>query len=203
MLAVDPRRRNNVAFQKTLALNDWYLGTGAGGFPLGNVQMLGKIRAPMVRGMYPWLPTAIARYMTDHSVDLYLTSEDLPDRENRVTFDRDRNTIKVYWRPNNLRAPDELVRVTKKVMHSAGYPVVFTQRMGIATNSHQCGTALMGNDPASSVVSVAGHLHETANVWLADSSPFPSSAAVNPALTIAANAMRVAENLRRTVTSGK
>jgi len=201
MLAVDPRRRNDVAFQKTLALNDWYLGSAASGFPLGNVQMLGKIRAPMVRGMYPWLPTAIARYITDHSVDLYLTSEDLPDRENRVTFDRERNTIKVFWRPNNLRAPLELVQATKKALHTAGYPVVFTQRMGIATNSHQCGTALMGHDQASSVVNVAGHLHEVDNVWLADSSPFPSSAAVNPALTIAANAMRVAENLRQAITS--
>jgi choline dehydrogenase-like flavoprotein len=201
MLAVDPRRRNDVAFQKTLALNDWYLGSDAGGFPLGNVQMLGKIRAPMVRGMHPWLPTAIARYITGHSVDLYLTSEDLPDRENRVTFDRERNTIKVYWRPNNLRAPHELVRVTKKAIRGAGYPFIFTQRMGIATNSHQCGTALMGNDRSSSVVSVAGHLHEVDNVWLADSSPFPSSAAVNPALTIAANAMRVAENLRQAITS--
>lgn len=201
MLAVDPRRRNDVAFQKTLALNDWYLGSGTSGFPLGNVQMLGKIRAPMVRGMHPWLPAAIARYITDHSVDLYLTSEDLPDRENRVTFDRERNTIKVYWRPNNLRAPVELVRATKKAIHAAGYPFIFTQRMGIATNSHQCGTALMGNDQASSVVSVAGHLHEVDNVWLADSSPFPSSAAVNPALTIAANAMRVAENLRQAITS--
>jgi choline dehydrogenase-like flavoprotein len=200
MLAVDPRRRNEVAFQKTLALNDWYLGSAAGGFPLGNVQMLGKIRAPMVRGMRPWLPTAIARYITDHSVDLYLTSEDLPDRENRVTFNRERNTIEVYWRPNNLRAPRELVRATKKALHTAGYPFIFTQRMGIATNSHQCGTALMGNDAASSVVNVAGHLHEVDNVWLADSSPFPSSAAVNPALTIAANAMRVAENLRREIT---
>jgi choline dehydrogenase-like flavoprotein len=201
MLAVDPRRRNDVAFQKTLALNDWYLGSGASDFPLGNVQMLGKIRAPMVRGMRPWLPTAIARYITDHSVDLYLTSEDLPDRENRVRFNRERNAIEVYWRPNNLRAPRELVRAAKKAIHAAGYPFIFTQRMGIATNSHQCGTALMGHDAASSVVNVAGHLHEVGNVWLADSSPFPSSAAVNPALTIAANAMRVAENLRREITS--
>jgi choline dehydrogenase-like flavoprotein len=203
MLAVDPRRRNNVAFQKTLAVNDWYWGSAAGGFPLGNVQMLGKIRAPMVRGMYPWLPTAIARYITDHSVDLYLTSEDLPYRENRVAFDRERNTIKVYWRPNNLRAAHELAQATKQAMHTAGYPIVFTKRMGIATNSHQCGTAVMGNDPASSVVSVAGCLHEVGNVWLADSSPFPSSAAVNPALTIAANAMRVAENLRQAATPKK
>lgn len=201
MLAVDPRRRNNVAFQKTLAVNDWYFASGAADFPLGNVQMLGKIRAPMVRGMYPRLPAAVARYVTDHSVDLYLTSEDLPDRENRVTFDREQNSIKVYWRPNNLPAPRKLVQVTKKALHAAGYPVVLTQRMGIATNSHQCGTAVMGNDPATSVVSVAGHLHEVDNVWLADSSPFPSSAAVNPALTIAANAMRVAENLRQAITS--
>ena len=197
MLAVDPRRTNDVAFQKTLAINDWYFGSPDTPFPLGNVQMLGKIRAPMVQGIHSWVPTTLARYITNHSIDLYLTSEDLPDRRNRITFDRDSNTIKVFWRPNNLQAHRELVRATKKAIHGAGYPFIFTKRMGIATNSHQCGTALMGTDPASSVVCVDGHLHEVPNVWLADSSPFPSSAAVNPALTIAANAMRVAENLSR------
>jgi len=137
--------------------------------------MLGKIRAPMVRGMRPWLPTALARYITDHSVDLYLTSEDLPDRENRVTFDASGTPLRSTGGRTTCAPPRELVLATKKVIRAAGYPFIFTQRMGIATNSHQCGTALMGNDQASSVVSVAGHLHEVDNVWLADSSPFPSS----------------------------
>ncbi|WGS53847.1 GMC family oxidoreductase [Paraburkholderia sp. D15] len=195
MLAVDPRRVNDVFFQKTLAVNDWYLASKWSGFPLGNVQMLGKIREPMVTGMAPWLPKAVSRYITDHSVDLYLTSEDLPDPQNRVTFNAEQGRIQVRWRPNNLRAHEELVKKTVGMMRKAGYPFVFTKRMGIATNSHQCGTALMGTDPAKSVLDTNCKLHDVDNAWIVDSSWFPSSAAVNPALTIAANAMRVAQGL--------
>jgi choline dehydrogenase-like flavoprotein len=69
--------------------------------------------------------------------------------------------------------------------------------MGIATNSHQCGTAVMGDDPTSSVLDVDCKMHDLDNVWVVDSSFFPSSAAVNPALTIAANALRVADVFKR------
>ncbi len=193
MLAIDPRRRNTVSFQKTVGLNDWYAASQAAPYPLGNVQMLGKIRAPMVAAMHPWLPNALCRYITDHSVDLYLTSEDLPDRQNRVVYDRDREAIVVYWRPNNSSAHRQLVKKTTKALRSAGYPLIVADRMGIATNSHQCGTAVMGPDPARSVLDLQCRMHEIGNVWVVDSSSFPSSAAVNPALTIAANAMRVAE----------
>jgi choline dehydrogenase-like flavoprotein len=193
MLAIDPRRRNTVSFQKTLGLNDWYGASDAAPYPLGNVQMLGKIRAPMVAAMHPWLPTAVCRYVTDHSVDLYLTSEDLPDPRNRVVYDRDRQSIAVYWRPNNLSAHRRLVQRTSQALRAAGYPFILADRMGIATNSHQCGTAVMGTDPATSVLNLECRMHELDNVWIVDSSFFPSSAAVNPALTIAANAMRVAE----------
>ncbi|WP_414440696.1 GMC oxidoreductase [Burkholderia sp. 22PA0106] len=192
-IAMDPRRINPVRFQKTIAVNDWYLRSDANPFPLGNIQMLGKIREPMVTGMYPWLPKAISRYITDHSVDLYLTSEDLPDRENRVRYDSEKGSIRVRWQPNNLKAHRELVRRTVAMMRKSGYPVVLTKRMGIATNSHQCGTAVMGRDAGSSVVDTGCRLHDVENAWLVDSAWFPSSAAVNPALTIAANAIRVAK----------
>jgi choline dehydrogenase-like flavoprotein len=192
MLAIDPRRRNTVSFQKTLGINDWYTASDAAPYPLGNVQMLGKIRAPMVAAMHPWLPRALCRYLTDHSVDLYLTSEDLPDRGNRVVYDPDRRSIVVYWRANNLSSHRQLVKQTTRVLRSAGYPLIVAERMGIATNSHQCGTAVMGRDPASSILNPQCRMHEIDNVWVVDSSGFPSSAAVNPALTIAANALRVA-----------
>lgn len=81
-------------------------------------------------------------------------------------------------------------------MKAAGYPLIFTQRMGIETNSHMCGTAVMGTDPARSVVGPNGRAHDLGNLWVADSSTFPSSAALNPALTIAANALRVGDQLR-------
>lgn len=192
MLAVDPRRKNTVRFQKTLALNDWYKASSHNAFPLGNVQMLGKIREPMITPMRPWLPKFASRYVTDHSVDLYLTSEDLPTQSNRVTYDVKQGAVKVFWEPNNLRAHEELVRKTRQTLRLAGYPLVLTERMGIATNSHQCGTCVMGTDPKTSVLDLNCKLHDLDNAWIVDSSFFPSSAAVNPALTIAANAMRVA-----------
>ena len=83
-VAIDPRRANETSFQKTLGLNDWYFGAPDWPWPLGNVQMLGKLQAPMVSAARPWAPKALLRYMTGHSVDLYLTSEDLPVRTNRV-----------------------------------------------------------------------------------------------------------------------
>jgi choline dehydrogenase-like flavoprotein len=190
-VAVDPRRRNTTRFQKTLAINDWYLSGPGTPFPLGNVQMLGKLQAPMIAGARRGVPGGVLRYLTDHSVDLYLTSEDLPDPANRIAV-RD-NRIVVAWTPNNLDSHTELVRRTTKAVRSAGFPLVFTERMGIATNSHMCGTAVMGEDPTSSVVDPTGKAHDLTNLWVADSATFPSSAAVNPALTIAAQAIRIAD----------
>ncbi|MCP1623650.1 FAD-dependent oxidoreductase [Pseudomonas nitroreducens] len=202
LVAVDPRRRNEVMFQKTLALNDWYLPTRHNMFPLGNVQMLGKIREPMISGMRPWVPKTVSRYLTDHSVDLYLTSEDLPTAQNRIEFDAERDAIKVFWTPNNLQAHEQLVEKTTALMRSAGYPLVLTERMGIGTNSHQCGTAVMGEDSSRSVLNRDCRMHDLDNVWVVDSSSFPSSAAVNPALTIAANALRVAHGFLHSATRG-
>ena len=190
-VAIDPRRTNETSFQKTLGLNDWYFGAPGWPWPLGNVQMLGKLQAPMVSAARPWAPKALLRYMTGHSVDLYLTSEDLPVRTNRVVVGPD-DRIVVHWTPNNLLAHRQLVRHTTKAIRRAGFPLVFTDRMGIETNSHMCGTLRMGTDPATSVLDPTCRAHELRNVWVTDSSSFVSSAAVNPALTIAANALRVA-----------
>jgi choline dehydrogenase-like flavoprotein len=192
MVAVDPRRKNRTRFQKTLAWNDWYTASHETPYPLGNVQMLGKLRPEMIAAARRWVPRAVLRSFTDHSIDLYLTSEDLPAASNRVTIGT-RGQIVVHWTPNNLASHRELVRRTTRVIRKAGYPLVFNQRMGIATNSHMCGTASMGDDPRTSVVRPDGRLHDVNNVWVADSSLFPSSAAVNPALTIAANALRIAD----------
>jgi choline dehydrogenase-like flavoprotein len=189
-VAVDPRRRNETVFQKTLGLNDWYRDQGPHG-PLGNVQTLGKMRAPMARVLGRRVPAPILALLSGHSVDLYLTSEDLPTVDNRVTVDGSDRVV-VRWSPNNLAPHRELVRRTTDAMRRSGYPMVFTRRMGVAVNSHQCGTAVMGEDPATSVVDPFGKAHDLTNLWVADSSVFPSSAAVNPGLTIAANAFRIA-----------
>lgn len=190
-VAADPRRRNRTRFQKTLAINDWYLPSAGLKYPLGNVQMLGKLQGPMVSGARPRVPAGVLRAVTDHSIDLYLTSEDLPDRANRIEVNR-QGQIVVHWTPNNLAPHAELVRRTTRAVRRAGYPLVLTERMGIATNSHQCGTAVMGEDPAASVLDPTCRSHDVGNLWVVDSACFPSSAAVNPALTIAANALRVA-----------
>ena len=191
LLGVDPRRRNTVDFQKTLGLNDWYLAGPDNPYPLGNLQMLGKLQGSMVKAARPWVPMPLLTYLTNHSIDIYLTTEDLPDPDNRIVVGRD-GRVTVHWRPNNLVPHKELVRRVTRLIRRAGYPLIFTERMGIETNSHQCGTAVMGADPRRSVLDPTCRAHDLDNLWVVDSSCFPSSAALNPALTIAANAIRVA-----------
>lgn len=196
-VAVDPRRKNSTMFQKTLGLNDWYTAGPTNEHPLGNIQMLGKLQTPMVKAARPRVPRAVLDLMTNRSIDLYLTSEDLPSIRNGVRLGPT-GQIEIEWEPNNLSPHRELVARTKTIMRAAGYPMIFTEQMGIETNSHMCGTAVMGSDPHASVVDVDGKAHDLDNLWICDSSVFPSSAALNPALTIAANALRIADQMRAT-----
>ncbi|WP_033296398.1 GMC oxidoreductase [Amycolatopsis jejuensis] len=186
-LGVDPFRKNPTKWQKTLGINDFY---ETGPYPLGNLQMLGKLQAPMLKPARRWAPMWALGFMAARSLDLYLTTEDLPSPDNRVRVEGDR--IVIDWTPTNLAPHHELVARVRKLVRRAGYPLIFTQRMGIETNSHMCGTAVAGPDPATSVLDASCRSHDVENLWLADSSFFPSSAAVNPALTIAANAFRIA-----------
>jgi choline dehydrogenase-like flavoprotein len=192
-LAINPARRNDTAWQKTLGLNDWYDAGPDTPYPLGNLQMLGKLRAPMIKAARSWAPMWALRMVTDRSVDIYLTTEDLPRPANRVTVDGDK--IMISWTPNNLTPHHELVRRVSRAVRKAGYPIVLTERMGIATNSHMCGTAAAGIDPSASVLDPYCRTHDVSNLFVVDSSFFPSSAALNPALTIAANALRVAPSI--------
>jgi choline dehydrogenase-like flavoprotein len=152
--------------------------------------MLGKLRAPMVKAARSWAPMWALNMVTDRSLDIYLTTEDLPRLDNRVSVDGDR--IMISWTPNNLPPHQELVRRVSRAVRKAGYPIVLTERMGIATNSHMCGTAVAGTDPSRSVLEPSCRSHDIGNLYVVDGSFFPSSAALNPALTIAANALRVA-----------
>lgn len=197
-VAIDPRRRNTTAWQKTLGLNDWYRAGPDNEYPLGNLQMLGKLQAAMIKNARPWAPMWALKIATDRSLDIYLTTEDLPRLDNRVTVD-DRD-IFVRWRPNNVAPHQELVKRVTKAVRRAGYPIVLTQRMGIETNSHMCGTAVAGHDPARSVLDARCRSHDVENLWMVDGSFFPSSAALNPALTIAANALRVAPDIASAAT---
>ena len=147
----------------------------------------------MVKAARPWAPMWTLKMVTDRSLDIYLTTEDLPRRDNRVTVDGDK--IMISWTPNNLAPHHELVKRVSHAVRKAGYPIVLTERMGIATNSHMCGTAVAGTDPSNSVLDRDCRSNDVSNLFVVDGSFFPSSAALNPALTISANALRVAPTI--------
>jgi choline dehydrogenase-like flavoprotein len=197
MLTVHPLRRNRTAFQKTLYLNDFYAaGTDDHPYPLGHIQLIGKVRSPMVRGHAPGVPDPVLRALTDRSLDWWLFSEDLPDPDNRVDVTGS-GAVRLRWRPNNVRAHEVLVREARRIARRAGYPIALTRRAGIDVCSHQAGTIRAGTDPATSALDPDGRAHDVRNLFVADASYFPSLPVMNPALTIAANALRIAAAVAR------
>ena len=198
LLALRPFKRNDTTFQKTLAVNDFYgPDNPRSAYPLGNLQLIGKVHEGTLKGARPRVPRPLRAFMAARSVEWWVMSEDLPDPDNRVQLTPGGGVL-VHWKPTNVQAHRELVGAAKHMMRRAGYPVVFTETMGIETNSHQCGTLRLGIDPSRSVVDLFGRLHGVANVTVVDSSVFPSSSACNPALTIAALALRAADRLAST-----
>jgi choline dehydrogenase-like flavoprotein len=191
VVGVRPGREHHLVFEKTIGINDWYHAGPSNEFPLGNVQALGKLQGATIKGARKWVPLALLEWMTRRSIDFFAETEDLPRADNRVTVDGT-DRVHLAWQPTNLDAHHELVRRLGRAVRRCGYPLLFTQQLGIEATSHQCGTARMGDDPATSVVDRNCRAHDVANLWILDASVFCSSAAVNPALTIAANAMRVA-----------
>jgi choline dehydrogenase-like flavoprotein len=195
LMAVNPFRQNKTVFQKTMAVNDFYFGSADFPYPMGNLQLLGKLQAGMLAASQPLLPQSVLQAMANRSVDWWIMSEDLPCVDNFVTVGAN-GRIQIHWKPSNRVAHEKLIAAAKRMMRRAGYPLLFVERMGIETNSHQCGTARFGHDPATSVLDPICKAHDLINLYIVDSSFFPSSAAMNPALTIAAQALRVAEHLQ-------
>ncbi|WP_193142978.1 FAD-dependent oxidoreductase [Meridianimarinicoccus sp. MJW13] len=195
VLALHPLRKNPSVYQKTLALNDFYLTGGAGGTPLGNVQLLGKISGRILTATTS-LPRPLAHWIAARSVDFYAMSEDLPNPDSRVTL-RDGQVV-LDWKRSNWPAHEALVARLKTLLRKAGFPVILSRAFDRRTPSHQCGTARMGADPRASVVDPFGRSHDHPNLFIADASVLPTSAAVNPALTISALAMRTADHIRDT-----
>lgn len=193
MLTFDPRLRNTSVYQKTLSLNDFYDGDGG---PLGNVQGLGRITAPVLKANMPWLPMPLARLLAAYAFGWFLQSEDLPDPDSRVTW---RDGIVIHWQRSNMAAHRSLIRRTRALMRRAGFRLVLTKTFGVRVTSHQCGTARLGSDPATSVVTPGLQSHEIGNLWITDASVLPTSAAVNPALTICALVLRAAEGIKDTL----
>jgi choline dehydrogenase-like flavoprotein len=193
MLVVDPRLKNDSVYQKTLGINDFYLDDGNGGPPLGNVQLLGKITGPILKANLRWAPGPALAWLSGHSVDWYLMSEDLPDPDSRVRLDG--RSIVLDWRRSNMTAHTRLVARMRELFRAAGYPIVLARPFDRRTPSHQCGTARFGTDPATSALDPFCRAHDHPNLFVVDASFLPTSAAVNPALTIAAQALRTADHL--------
>lgn len=195
VLALHPLRRNRSVYQKTLQLNDFYLTGGPAGEPLGNIQMLGKVSGPILAADTP-IPRPLARWIAGRSVDILAMSEDLPNPDSRVTLRE--GHIVLDWKRSNWAAHEALLARLKQVMRKAGYPIVLSRPFDRRTPSHQCGTARMGADPATSVVDGFGRSHDHPNLFIADASVLPTSAAVNPALTVAALGLRTADHILST-----
>jgi choline dehydrogenase-like flavoprotein len=195
VLALHPLRRNDGIYQKTLQVNDFYLTGGPQGEPLGNIQLLGKISGPILAADTP-IPGRVAGWIARHSIDLLAMSEDLPNRDSRVTV-KDGQVV-LDWKRSNWQAHLALVKKIKGMLRRAGYPIVLSRAFDRRTPSHQCGTARMGHDPATSVVNAFCRAHDHDNLYIVDASVLPTSAAVNPALTIAALALRAGDHIRAT-----
>lgn len=192
MIAVNPMRRNRTVYEKTIQFNDWYLTGGPLGEPLGNVQMLGRVTGPILAGE-SGLPLPVAQWLAEHSIHIMAMSEDLPDPSSRVMWQGGR--VVLDWRKTNFAAHDLLVKRLKRAMRRAGWPLVLVKGFPKSKPSHQCGTARMGDDPARSVVTPDLRAHDLDNLYIADASVLPTSAAVNPSLTVAALALRLGRHL--------
>ena len=198
LLALNPLRRNPTTFQKTLAVNDFYCpNNSVSTHPLGNLQLIRKVHQGTLKGSRPRLPRLVRAFVCERSVDWWVMSEDLPSGDNRVELGSDGGIV-VHWTPTNTEAHQQLLRTAKRLMRRAGYPLVFSETMGVETNSHQCGTLRMGAEPNRSVVNPLGRVHGLDNVTVVDASVFVSSTACNPALTIAALSLRACEHLAAT-----
>ncbi|WP_419914521.1 GMC oxidoreductase [Hoeflea sp.] len=194
-IAIDPRFRNDAVYQKTFGVNDWYLSDGNGGKPLGNVQLLGRVTPDILKIQVPGLPMMAARWISGHAIDLYLISEDLPDPQNRIVLkDGD---IQLIWRRTNMAAHEKLLERTKKTLKAAGFPFVLSRLFDGRVPSHQCGTVRLGADPETSVLDPQCRSWDHPNLFVTDAGALPTSAAVNPALTVAALSLRTAETIRQ------
>jgi choline dehydrogenase-like flavoprotein len=196
------RTPNPTVFQKTISLNDFYHRSDDWEFPLGHISMVGKTDADVLRAGAPrFAPHLALEELAAHSIDFWLTSEDLPDPQNRVTLSFD-GAIELHYTPNNLEAHHRLTAKLKSLMaqvgiedHMAHNDFYLGKQIPIAGVAHQNGTIRFGTDPKTSVLDTNCKAHELDNLYVVDASFFVSSSAVNPGLTIMANALRVGDHL--------
>jgi choline dehydrogenase-like flavoprotein len=157
---------------------------------------MGKHKWQMMRPDFPrYIPQSILKWLSHHSVDWWIQSEDLPDFNNRVSVKN--GQIQVNYQPNNLQAHQRLKQRFKRALRQIGFPLFFDIPMPLKVVNHQCGTCRFGSDPANYVLNLHCQTHDINNLYVVDASFFPSASAINPTLTIAANALRVAEHLKQ------
>lgn len=196
------KQPNPTRFQKTLGLNDFYWGADDFDYPLGHIQMLGKTDGGILRAGAPaFAPGMALDYIARHAVDFWLTTEDLPSPANRVTRDH-AGRVHVAYTNRNLEGHRRLLAKLRDLLvhldmrrHLIPNQLIRDERIPIAGVAHQCGTVRFGIDPTSSALDVNCKAHDLDNLYVVDTSFFPSSSAVNPALTAMANAMRVGDHL--------
>jgi choline dehydrogenase-like flavoprotein len=186
-------------FQKTVAINDFYFRGPDTPYPLGHIQSQGRTHGIMAKvvgdTIIPGIPLAAYDAWVSRGVDWLVMSEDLPDPDNRVTLTSD-GRIQLHYRPNNVGPHERLVRETRRILRQLGFWKVMAHSHRARNTTHQCGTLVFGTDPATSVLDPLCRTHDVGNLFVVDASFFPSSAAVNPALTIIAQALRVADHIR-------
>jgi choline dehydrogenase-like flavoprotein len=201
ILSIHAGKLNPSKYQKTFSINDLYFGEPSYEYPMGNVQLIGSFHYDMMRGDAPPLtPGFVLEEMASHAVPWWLTTEDLPDPENRVLWSDGR--IQLNYTPNNVKSFQrlmsrftELLKQVDDVNHVVPHEVYFSKRIPLEGVGHQNGTCRFGTDPKSSVLDVNCRTHDVENLYVVDGSFFPSSGAVNPSLTIIANALRVGDHL--------
>jgi choline dehydrogenase-like flavoprotein len=200
------REENPTVFQKTLGLNDFYFGSDDFEFPLGNIQMVGKSSSQMYRGEKPGqtrlAPEWTLERVATHAIDFWLSTEDLPSPENRVTLAPDGN-VRLSYSETNGEARKRLYETFKSLLpklnmnegHLIHRFAYMKNEIPVAGVAHQAGTTRFGTDPAQSVLNTDCRAHELDNLYVVDTSVFPSIGAVNPALTAMANSLRVGDHL--------
>jgi choline dehydrogenase-like flavoprotein len=202
-LSKDP---NPTLFQKTLALNDFYGPSADWDYPMGNIQMLGKSDDWQVKGEAPkllqWGPDLGYEIAASHSLDFWLAGEDLPRPDSRVTLHPDGHVKLTVPDGNNTEGVKRLrhrfdAMLDDLGLHSKTFArgLYLHKDMDVSATAHQAGTVRFGTDPASSALDLDCKAHDLDNLYVVDGSFMPSIGAVNPTLTIIANALRVSERI--------
>jgi len=209
MQGFHPFRVNDTVFQKTVAINDFYFKGRRVKYPLGQIQSQGRTHGVMAQvaqkdflagyskhfARMPDVPVWAYEMWVARGVDWLAMTEDLPRIENKVTIESN-GQVRLHYKPNNLVAHQELVDETKRILGELGFWIVMTHSHKAKNTTHQCGTLVFGTNPAESVLDPYCRTHDIDNLFVVDASFFPSSAAVNPGLTIVAQAIRTADHIK-------